>query len=359
MNISRFNVSFSGKIIDSHVHSGNWQKGNGIYNYTPDIDTFTKAPLENGDTVEKVIVSNLDCMVHLNKDNEPIKFMSNEIKGNKDVLDLSKTNPKIIPLATCQAGYGNVENIKTLFGENPDRFAGLKFHPEQLQNPANDSCYEPYMKFAQENKLPCLFHSGQTYDITYPDGYVAKASIYAKPEQIYETARKFPDTPVIMAHMGGNEGVNTMAAVDCIVQSVRNKDAKLYADISWVDCDNPAKPTLKETIKRLKEVNALDRIIYGSDAPLGRYGAEGENGVPPIKAYTKNIEDTKKMIKSEFSDADEIIDKIFYKNAENLFFKKNQSAKSSKILKTAVGAVVLLGAVAGGIAYAVLGKKSK
>ncbi len=345
-------ISFRGKIIDSHVHAGHWQGANGVVNYTNDIDTFTKQPLENGDTVEKVIVSNLDCMVHTNKENEPIRFMSNEYEGNMKMLNLSRKNPHIIPLATCQPGYGDIENLQLLIDDFPKRFAGLKFHPEQLQIPADDKRYEPYMKLAQKKKIPCLFHSGQSYDVEYSNGYISRATKYSKPEQIYATAKKFPTVPVIMAHMGGNEGENTLKAVDCIIESVQKNDAKLYADISWVDCDNPEKPTLKEAIKRLKKANALDRIMFGSDAPLGRFGAEGENGIPPLKAYTDNIVNTKNMIKTEFNEeAEEIIDKIFYKNAEDLFFKKERKTPNIKISKAVIGAVILVGAIVSGAAY--------
>ena len=53
MNINRINaVSFKGKIIDAHVHVGHWKGANYTNN---EIDVFTKSPLQNGDTIEKII----------------------------------------------------------------------------------------------------------------------------------------------------------------------------------------------------------------------------------------------------------------------------------------------------------------
>ena len=79
MKVSQIAVTnFKGKIIDSHVHSGQWKDKlageNVLRDYTPDIAIFTKEPLKNGDTVEKVIVSNLGSA--------PISIWLMDIKKN-------------------------------------------------------------------------------------------------------------------------------------------------------------------------------------------------------------------------------------------------------------------------------------
>lgn len=325
-------VTFTGRIIDAHMHNGKWWRESTLYDYTPEIDRFTKQPLPNGDTVDKVVVSNLDCMVRVEPFGQSPKFLSNEVEGNRALLELAKKNSRIVPLATCQPQYGNVENIRTLITQNPKVFAGLKFHPEQLNIPANSEVYNPYMELAQKENLPCLFHSGQSFDTAH-----SKASALSRPRQIYATAKRYPEVPVIMAHLGGNEGENTLKAVDLIIDSVKNRNAKLYADISWVDCDNPAKPTLLQAIKKLKNANALDRIMFGTDAPLGRFGHNGENWVPPIDAYTNNINDIKAMIRKEFNqEADSIIDKIFFKNANDLYIEKSWISKPIKSCRKAI-----------------------
>ena len=340
------NISFTGKIIDAHLHSGNWWQNGNLYDHTKDIDLFSKEPLPNGDTVEKVLVSNLDCMVRTNNTQEPIHFMSDEIEGNIKLAQLAKQNNKLLPLATCQPNFGTVDNIKKLFSDNPNVFYGLKFHPEQLDLPANSALCNPYMEFAQKNDLPCLFHSGQTFDSA--QGVATKVS---KPAQIYELAKRFPKVPVIMAHLGGNEGENTLFATKLIIESVTKNNSKLYADISWVDCDNPQKSTLSQVIKILKENNALDRIMFGTDAPLGRFGLLGENNTPPKEAYVNNINDIKKMIKRDFGkESEEIINKIFYENAQNLYLKKlwknnNTHEKITKFFKSKTGLLVSTGLV--------------
>ena len=346
------NISFYGKIIDSHCHAGHWKNNrNELYDTTSDLDVFVKSKLDNGDSIEKIIVSNLDCMVNKSADSK-IEFFSDEITGNRKMLEICSKSQKFSALATCQPTYGNVDNIKKIFNENPDKFIGLKFHPEQLNLAANNPAYKPYMEFAQEKKLPCLFHSGNSYDVHYPDGGIAKASQVSRPEQIYELAKKYKDVPVILAHWGGDGEKNINKTTDLIIESLKKKNSTLYGDISWVDCNNPQKPNIKKIIERLKnEEGGLDRILFGTDAPLERFGREGRDGLPAIKNYTNNINDIKNMIKKEFpSEADEIIDKIFYKNANKLFFQKPKvppPPQSRNKLGWIIAGAVIIGTVLG------------
>lgn len=353
---------FKGKIIDSHTHIGSWKKSDGSkYDTTSDLDVFIKSSLQNGDEIEKVIVSNLDCMVNKNSDNEKIEFLLDEVEGNKRILQYAKDNPKISILAVCQPQYGSVDNIKKLYSENPDSFIGLKFHPEQLKLSADNEAYKPYMEFAKEKKLPCLFHSGNTFDVKYPDGGMSKASLYSKPEQIYNLAREYKDVPVIIAHWGGDGSQNYEKTTELIIKSVKNKDAMLYGDISWVDCNDRAKTNLKNIIKQLKKENALDRVIFGTDAPLGRFGEKLENGMSSKEAYTQMIDDIKNMIKKEFpEEAEGIIDKIFYQNSKKIFFNKETPITIQKPKnKTALYVVVFLGILATGTAILKKGKFQK
>lgn len=353
-------TNFKGKIIDAHVHSGEWKdklKGeNALRDYTPDIAIFTTKPLKNGDTVEKIIVSNLECLEHFEKDKKRT-FLKDEIAGNKTLLEYAKTNSKVAPLAVCQPGYGSVENIRTLLIESPNTFVGFKFHPHDLNIPANDAVYEPYMQLAREYKMPCLFHSENTVNVMKNATEVAsKASEVARPDQILKLAEKFPDVPVIMAHWGGPGSENYKYVTDIIVDSKKNNKAKIYADISWIDCNESAKSNLKNIIKKLKEEKCLDRMLFGTDAPIGRFGGQGENGVSAYDAYSNLVDDIKNMIKKEFpEEAEQIIDDIFYNNAKKLFFERPEappvnpgnSFSKLKVGAIAFGAIALTAGVIG------------
>lgn len=356
MLISKINtISFSGKIIDAHTHSGHWDKPsagsvNGAEPYTLN-DIFERADKvsSDGDEICKVIISNLDCIKEENG-----KPLADELSGNLQLLAECKDNPRAAALAVCQPKTGNVANIKKLFAENPGGFVGLKFHPLNSGLIASNDNYIPYLKFAQEKGLPCLFHSQVNVN---NDGKLIKSNInIADPEIIYKAAQKAPKTPVIIGHMGAGWGESHTKAVDIIIQSLEKGDANLYADISWVDFNNPAKPALLDAIERLMHTtkgDKTDRLLFGTDAPIAEFYGDTE-------LYPRVVRETKAAIRGRFGDkADELIEKIFYKNANELFFAPKNNAKQA-FSKTKIGAALAGSlAVIGGIFYASSYPKSK
>lgn len=313
-------VAFKSRIIDTHAHIGNWEHKNyGVFC----LDIFTDSKLKNGDIVEKILISNLDCIGREN--------VADEFNGNSRLLTLIKGNSKYAPYAVCQPNItrGNISLIKKLFVENPNSFIGLKFHPKEMCLSANNVAYDNYLKFAHKYNLPCLFHSDKSYDVDYGFGNIDRRCEYSQPEQIYELAKRHKKVPVILGHMGGNTGKNCESAIDIIIDSIENSTANLYADISWVNADNSEKSDIIYAIKRLKNTSKgdrTDRLLFGSDAPLGRFG-KNTNNLTPLESYQKVVDDVKNAIKRNFSqnEAEEIIEKIFYKNANDLFFSKKQT----------------------------------
>lgn len=347
MNISPINLfkpytstsSFRGKIIDSHVHTGRW--GQKVFGAEA-FDCFIKEPLnvnigdeKQTDTVEKMLVSNIDCMVGDNS--------LGETSGNLAMLNICKKNPKLFPLAVCQPNRtnGNPKNIKNILDLNKGKFIGLKFHPEGLPLAANDSRYDEYLNLAEKKKLPCLFHSQVNVnwqpneDGVYIPHLVEDVAQWDKsdPEFIYELAKRHPKVPVILAHTGAGGAMAHKKAIDVIAKSIDRDDAKLYCDISWMDFENnlPSEnpQSLLRLIHELRQRNALDRVLFGTDVPLGCYGenlaTDGNGEVSSKEAYERTVSSIKTAIKKEFGkDADNIIQKIFYDNAENLFFPKRR-----------------------------------
>ena len=111
-------ISFTGSIIDSHMHIGNWPRNgnrNDMLHFDIGaIDTFTKTPLNvniqgqmQQDEVEKAIVSNLDALYWEGKD---------EVSGNEELLSICKKDSKYYALAACQPTKtaGNAVKINNL-----------------------------------------------------------------------------------------------------------------------------------------------------------------------------------------------------------------------------------------------------
>lgn len=335
MNVTRIStINFMGKIIDSHAHIG---KHNGEINTKEKLDTFVKSSLPNKDTVEKMIVSDLDVLHSVKK----------EYDGNKSALELFKNNDKYAVLASCNPKDGDVKNIEKLFKDYPNNFVGLKFHSDIQQLDLSNKKYEPYMNFASKNNLPCLFHSQVN---TIEGGKLNPNSIHiSDPQSIYNLAKKYPKTPVVMAHMGAGWQESHDKAIDILVESVRKGNANLYADVSWVDIDHEPTHVVK-AIKRLKGIGEKDwtygdqsfRLMFGTDSPLSRFQQDKN----PIQIYSDFVEKIKTSIRHDKDlkpQAEQIIDDLFYNNAKKLYLSKKETPSSKSKLFLGLGVLGIAG----------------
>lgn len=306
---SNTNLNFKGKIIDSHVHCGKWT--NDLFSTNDVLEIFNRKFNKGKDSVDRVIISNLDCIIN-GKNKTP--YMD-ELSGNLKLLKKCVNNKKLIPFVVCQPGHGSAENIELLLNKYPDIIKGLKFHPACLDLPANDIQYIPYMKIAEKYNKPCLFHSEV---ITDTNNNFLRGGV-SDPEYIYETAKQFPTVPVILGHMGLGGAKAHEVGIETLMKSIEHGDAKLYADLAWVDWDNPAKPHVVDVIDKLlhsSKGDKTERLLFGTDAPLGVFG---EKALKQKDAYENNIINIKQAIKDNFGeDANKLISRIFYRNSKKL-----------------------------------------
>ena len=313
VNNNNPNINFKGKIIDAHVHCGQWNFDR--FPCEDVVEFFSKKFNQGKDYVDRVIISNLDC-IKTGKNNKPLK---DEISGNMLLLDAAIKDKKFIPFVVCQPGHGSAENIEVLLKKYTELIKGLKFHPACLDLAANDVRYVPYMQLAEKYNKPCLFHSEVLSDEA---GNLLRNGV-SDPDYIYETARQFPDVPVILGHMGLGGDKAHEAGINTLVKSIDNNDAKLYADLAWVDWDNPAKPHIVDVIDKLQHSSKGDmteRLLFGTDAPLGVFG---EKALKQQGAYDANIRNIKAAIRENFGDdANKLISRIFYRNSKKLLDKQ-------------------------------------
>lgn len=352
VELSLYSCSFKGAIYDAHAHGGHWEidaanaksqntplRSNGkvLHNFlvSDTLEILNKPLNKDNDTVEKFLVSNLDCMTRKSAaQGAGCEFLKGEVDGNVDFLKQFKDNSKVGIYAVCQPGYGAVSNIEKIFEENPNGFVGLKFHPPALNLRVDNPAYEQYLEFAQKRKLPCLFHSGCRVDWV-PDlngkaiGKLVEERTHwdcSDPRLIYNLAKKYPATPIILGHTGAGGEPAHKVAMEVLFNSIDNKDANLYAEFSWMDFSPEGKPVknpknLIEMIKGLKKRNALDKILFGTDAPLGCYGETARNANEVFQNYSDTISKIKNAVKKHFpNDSEIILDKLFYQNARKLFF---------------------------------------
>ena len=286
------------KIIDAQVH------------YSPnDIDFFgekinaeilTKSlNISEGKKyiVEKAALSNLEGIDTL--DHVPGRPpLVNEIECNLDAVKFCNENPRFLPLAVCQPGYGNVSNIENLMQNH--KFYGLKFHSYYLGLNANHYLYDPYIKLAHDYKLPCLFHT---------------ANGNSSPELVYDLAKRFPKVPFVLYH--SNFESDHLDALEVAKKSIDKNDADLYLEISWVD-QKVETEIILDMIKKL----GIKKILFGTDASLGEYSKFNENGEFAGNInYLNRIENIVNLINKNFDSEErfKVINSLFYGNSKNLF----------------------------------------
>ena len=358
--------NFKADIIDAHVHRGTtgtlWK---GEFFPTNQLDSFIKSPLEvtvNGkkqtDNVKKALVSSIDGLIPSQKltKNGGMKFIKDEKNANMDVIKKSQQDPFYQVMLVCQpsATNGNAKVIRSLIKHHYNNIAGLKLHPGEMGLNANSTLYDDYLKAAEEFKLPCLIHS--EVSINYVLGEENSKRHFADPEYIYELAKRHPNVPIVLGHTGLGGSIANQKAIGILEKSIKNNDAKLYAEISWMDFHkgklNEEPKDIIDLIKRMKDLGALDRIMFGTDAPLGIYGELNFNRQGPKESYEDTVSTLKSAIKTEFGDeeGEEIINKIFYENADNLFFKNKPVQEKRKMpdkkqILAGVGGVAVLSAI--------------
>lgn len=327
---SRVTPRFSGKIIDCHTHIGEWAK-DGV-NIPASSLTHAINQIRGQDTVEAAVVSSLTCFDTFKTPRPPV----DEFYGNLALLKECQTDDRLKPLAVCQPGYGNPRVIERLLETHPQQFYGFKFFTLVPGMPANDRRYYAYMGLAQQHNLPCVFHSDEV-------------GSNGDPRLIYDLAKKFPTVPVVLYHMSmapaaqvgklpaseiekrGLQGKEDQYVwnvreswnrdgINVVKEALQKHDANMYLEVSWV------KP---ETVVEAIQTVGADRVLFGSDAPLGDFGRKD------VTAYKENIQAIKKAITQAFPEnAKQIINQVFYQNARQLFFERHSSTFSPKPVST-------------------------
>ena len=132
-------------------------------------------------------------------------------RTNDDCLALSRRCPRVIPFARIYFDRDAPDAVARAADEG---FRGLKFIA-----PSKDYDHDSYMPLYQEaarRNLPCLFHTGFV-GRTVHDSENRVSSARMRPVFLETIARRFPDLPIIGAHLGCpwvEEAACVMAAND-------------------------------------------------------------------------------------------------------------------------------------------------
>ncbi len=217
------------RLCDCHAHIGDsFDHMSGRYvSYSP--DTLLAEMDDAG--VDIAVVSNIssidDCTA-----------------GNDEMAKWARRYPRLIPLVWATPGITGPGKVFEYVGMG---FRGLKLHPTAGKYRADDPSVYPLLDACRALRVPALFHCAA-------DGF-------SEPARFPQIAADYPEVPIILAHMNMFGSAQEAVAV---AESFPN----VYLDTSW------ARP--ERVVEAVGRVGA-ERVLWGTDAPLGGSGHYGRD----------------------------------------------------------------------------------
>ena len=133
-----------------------------------------------------------------------------------------------------------------------DKMIGYKFHGTYEQKPVIHPNYEIYLRYLDRHDALLMVHCGR-----YKEGHWTSNTSYL---HALSAAIKYPNTKIIMAHMGGTDTTVCKKAID----ASRDYD-NIYFDTSGITTPY----IIEYAVKQIPST----RIMFGSDAPWCSFNA--------------------------------------------------------------------------------------
>lgn len=211
------------KIIDGHIHIGQWS------------DVFLNYNSTVGEAVKVMKESGVSSAIAL-----PCDTFENE-KLLKDILSVKDE------FVFHFAAWINPED-KTLdkfLEDNSKNIKCLKFHPSFQRKNVLDESFKKYFDYAEDLKIPVIIHCGRWKEVASFDFPIT-------------LAKQRPDLNVILAHLGGDQ---PSLCTSCATSVKESGADNLYLGTESV----------REFYFVNKVVNTVgaEKVIFGSDYNLG------------------------------------------------------------------------------------------
>ena len=201
-------------------------------------------------------------------------------KVNDFAIGLLAAYPRFIPLGSLHPDGDDLEGeAKRLCDAG---IKGIKLHPDYIKTHLDDKAFDRVFDICRDAGLFVISHTG--YDPISPEHF------HATPDMILNVIKRHRGLKFIAAHVGG---IGSEAEV---LQKLAGEE--LYLDTSLVSL----RPEKREIILDILNSHSPDRLLFGTDTPWTEAGREVE--------FIESAPIT-----------DELKNKIFFKNAENLFGK--------------------------------------
>jgi len=215
------------------------------------------------------------------------------LKINKIIKKLVLENNEFVGVCAVSPLEYKHEELEALENDIKNGiFKAIKLFPGyEFFYPNQKEC-EPIYELAERNKIPVMFHTGDTWI----EGSRVK---YSHPLHIDDVAVSFPNIKFILCHLG-NPWITDAS-------EVLYKNKNVYADLSGFFLGNASnvskeysKMMNKKTMECFYYCNSVDKIMFGTDYPLASHEF--------YINFIKKLELSKKEL-----------NKIFFENAVKIF----------------------------------------
>jgi predicted TIM-barrel fold metal-dependent hydrolase len=283
-------------IIDCHVHS--------LGNET--ADEIVKELDRVG--IDKAVV--FATYPGRGEKSEPVKYMEFSCREVNDALQKESTKfvsklqadapDRIIAFAWIEPRLKNAtKNIEEAVTKYECK--GIKMMPDHYY--PYEPMFFPVYKKVEELEVPITFHSGILGDMK-------DSSRFCQPA-FYEVLINFPNLKFALAHVSWpwiDECVGICGRLKSRLWNVKEEEKadkmQMYIDIT------PGTPKFyrKIAFQRILDMDLEDYVIFGTDCPASNFS--------PWWQDAREVYNRDKALIKELGYSDEVVEKIFHKNAE-------------------------------------------
>lgn len=219
-------------MIDIHTHYGEIEGG-----YHMPLEMQLEAMEAYG--IDYALISNIECGI-----------FHEGIEGNRKMLEMVRVHQdRLGCMLWCCENLTAEQKIlfEEMYLQNQNLVKGLKIHPDIAGRRADDVCFAFYYEMGERYRLPILLHTQE--------------SPYSKMEYVVRMAKKYPNTILILGHMGlGSDGKEALEAI--------KEYDNIFGDTAWV------RP---EVVRQAEKMGISHKIMFGTDSPISGARCYGDD----------------------------------------------------------------------------------
>ena len=226
------------------------------------------------DLIQKMDESGTDLSVVCNIATNP-KQQTNV--NNFAIETMEHYGSRLICLGSVHPASDNIEN--ELIRLKNAGIPGIKLHPDYMETTIDSPDFDPIFEKCTELGLFIIIHAG--FDVC------SSKKVHASPDMILRRLEKSPHIRLVCAHFGAN-------------MMWDETEEKLCGKNLWIDTSMGVLEGLsKVQAKRIIEKHGSERVLFGTDFPW----CDPKTNIDYIKSLGLS---------------DDALEKIFFKNAEEL-----------------------------------------